>query len=175
MKLSSFSQLSSPQQFKNCCRSVQPAAIKRVFHPNRADDRVLYLITQSMRMSVVQDGRKGSWPELRHNSGVYFESQNNDDKRVSGTFRTRSGRMRSAPRSQNCPLYNVPFIMSPSTEAISHRNPVTTGHSVTAAVLCDTKKTDTLYSSTETVVKTRYHCNQSGSVKMASASTGAVK
>lgn len=108
MKLSSFSQLSSPQQFKNCCRSVQPAAIKRVFHPNRADDRVLYLITQSKRMSVVQDGRKGSWPELRHNSGVYFDTQNNDDKRVSGTFRTRSGRMRPAARPQNCPFYYVP-------------------------------------------------------------------
>jgi len=66
MKLSSFSQLSFPQQFKNCCRSVQPAAIKRVFHPNWGDEGVLYLITQSMTMSVVQeDGRKGSWPELR--------------------------------------------------------------------------------------------------------------
>ena len=127
-------------------------------------------------MSVTQkDGKKGSWPELRENSGVYFESQNNDDKRVSGTFRTRSGRMRHAPTSQNCPLYNVPFILSPSTEAISHRKPVPTG------TLCDSRralrheKADILYSSTETVLETRYHCNQSVSVNMASASRAAIK
>jgi len=58
-----------------------------------------------MTMSVAQeDGRKGSWPELRCNSVIDFESQNNGDKIVSRTFRTRSGRMRTAPRSLNCPL-----------------------------------------------------------------------
>jgi hypothetical protein len=54
--------------------------------------------------------RKGSWPELRYNPGIYFESQDNNDKLVCGTIRTRSGRMTTAPRYQNCPLYSVPFI-----------------------------------------------------------------
>jgi len=71
--------------------------------------------------------RKGSWPELRYNPGIYFESQDNDDKLVCGTFRTRSGRMRTVSRYQNYPLYSVPFIPSPSKEALSYRKPVPTG------------------------------------------------
>jgi hypothetical protein len=77
-----------------------------------------------MTMSVAQeDGRKGSWPELRCNSVIDFESQNNGDKLVSGIFRTRRGRMRPAPRSLNFTFYSVPehgsFI---AQKACTHRD-----------------------------------------------------
>jgi hypothetical protein len=61
-----------------------------------------------MTMSVAQeDGRKGSWPELRCNFVIDSERQNNGDKLISGIFRTRRGRTRPAPRPLNCPFYSV--------------------------------------------------------------------
>ena len=145
MKLSSFSQLSFPQQFKNCCRSVQPAAIKRVFLPSWGDERVLYLITQSipycMTMSVTQeDGRKGSWPELRQIPLFTLTVRITTTNLSPGHSEHEAGAWGPRPGLRIVP-YSVPFILSPSTDALSQRQPVPTG---TFRDSCR-KKTDILF------------------------------
>ena len=146
MKLSSFSQLSFPQQFKNCCRSVQPAAIKRVFLPSWGDERVLYLITQSipycMTMSVTQeDGRKGSWPELRQIPLFTLTVRITTTNLSPGHSEHEAGEWGPRPGLRIVP-YTVSLLFCLRARTLYRKDSLyPPGHSVTAAG----KKTDILF------------------------------